>query len=64
MVMPAAMRKLKEPMGSILASYTLMEVNELFASSPFKTFEIKGGFAWMFAWGTKEVMMGSAEEGT
>jgi ubiquinone/menaquinone biosynthesis C-methylase UbiE len=63
-VMPAAMRKLKEPMGSILASYTLMEVNELFASSPFKTFKIKGGFAWMFAWGTKEVMIGSAEEGT
>ena len=53
-VMPAAMRKLNEPMGSILASYTPMEVNELFVRSPFKTFIIKDGFAWMFVWGKKE----------
>jgi len=53
-VMPAAMRKLNEPLGSILASYTPMEVNELFARSPFKTFIIKDGFAWMFVWGRKE----------
>ena len=53
-VMPAAMRKLNEPLGSMLASYTLMEVNELFARSPFKTFKIKSGFAWMFIWAKKE----------
>jgi ubiquinone/menaquinone biosynthesis C-methylase UbiE len=53
-VMPAAMRKLNEPMGSILASYTPMEVIELFARSPFIKFKIKGGFAWMFVWGKKE----------
>lgn len=53
-VMPAAMRKLNEPLGSILASYTPMEVNELFARSTFKTFIIKDGFAWMFVWGRKE----------
>jgi ubiquinone/menaquinone biosynthesis C-methylase UbiE len=53
-VMPAAMQKLNEPMGSILASYSPMEVNELFARSPFKTFNIKGGFAWMFVWAKKE----------
>ena len=53
-VMPAAMRKLNEPQGSILASYTRMEANELFARSPFITFKIKGGIAWMFVWGEKE----------
>ncbi len=53
-VMPAAMRKLNEPMGSVLAGYAPMEVAELFARSPFKTSMIKDGLAWMFVWGRKE----------
>ena len=53
-IMPAAMHKLNEPMRSILASYTPIEVSEMFARSPFKTFKIKGRFAWMFVWAKKE----------
>jgi hypothetical protein len=53
-VLPAAMRKINEPLGSVLASYTPMEVNEMLARSQFKRFIIKDGFAWMFVWGRKE----------
>ena len=53
-VMPAAMRKINEPLGSVLASYTPMEIKELFARSPFKECSVHSGPAWMFVWGKKE----------
>lgn len=53
-VMPAAMRKINEPLGSVLASYTPMEVKKFFARSPFKEYKVHGGPAWMIIWGRKE----------
>jgi ubiquinone/menaquinone biosynthesis C-methylase UbiE len=53
-VMPAAMRKINEPLGSVLASYTPLEIKELFARSPFKEYKVHGGPAWMIIWGWKE----------
>ncbi len=53
-VMPTAMRKTNEPLGSVLASYTPMEVKEFFARSPFKEYKVHGGPAWMIIWGRKE----------
>ena len=53
-VMPAAMRKINEPMGSVLASYTPVEVKEFFARSPFKEYKVHGGPAWIIIWGKKE----------
>jgi ubiquinone/menaquinone biosynthesis C-methylase UbiE len=53
-VMPAAMRKINEPLGSVLASYTPLEIKELFARSPFKEYKVHGGPAWMIIWGRKE----------
>jgi ubiquinone/menaquinone biosynthesis C-methylase UbiE len=53
-VMPAAMRKINEPLGSVLASYTPLEVKEFFARSPFKEYNVHGGPAWMIIWGRKE----------
>jgi ubiquinone/menaquinone biosynthesis C-methylase UbiE len=53
-VMPAAMRKINEPLGSVLASYTPMEVKKFFARSPFKEYKVQGGPAWLIIWGRKE----------
>jgi len=53
-VMPAAMRKINEPLGSVLASYTPIEVKEFFARSPFKEYKVHGGPAWMIIWGRKK----------
>jgi ubiquinone/menaquinone biosynthesis C-methylase UbiE len=53
-VMPAAMRKINEPLGSVQASYTPLEIKELFARSPFTEYKVHGGPAWMIIWGRKE----------
>jgi ubiquinone/menaquinone biosynthesis C-methylase UbiE len=53
-VMPTAMRKINEPLGSVLASFTPMEVKEFFARSPFKEYKVRGGPAWMIIWGRKD----------
>jgi ubiquinone/menaquinone biosynthesis C-methylase UbiE len=53
-VMPAAMRKINEPLGSVLASFTLMEIKKLYAQSPFKAYKVHGGLGWMIIWGRKE----------
>ncbi len=53
-VMPAAMRRINEPLGSVLASYTPEEIQDFFARSPFKKYKVLGGPAWMIIWGRKE----------
>jgi len=53
-VMPAAMRKINEPLGSVLASYTPKEIQDFFARSPFKEYKVHGGPAWIIIWGRKE----------
>jgi ubiquinone/menaquinone biosynthesis C-methylase UbiE len=53
-VMPAAMRRINEPLGSVLASYTPEEIQDFFARSPFKEYKAHGGPAWMIIWGRKE----------
>lgn len=52
-VVPRALRRAGEPLGSLKASYTLAEVEDLFQQSPFQRGEIDGGIAWLFAWGEK-----------
>ncbi len=53
-VMPSAMREIREPLGSVLASYTPIEIKELFSRSPFKECQVHGGAGWMFVWAKKE----------
>jgi ubiquinone/menaquinone biosynthesis C-methylase UbiE len=48
-VVPAAVRRADEPGGSILASYTPNEIEELFARSPFGECSVSGRTAWFFA---------------
>ena len=50
-VVPPALRRVNEPVGSALASYTPTEAEALFHGASFRELEIKPGFAWMFIWG-------------
>ena len=52
-VMPGALRQIKEPLGSILASYTPDETSNILSQSIFKKWEVKPGFGWLFLWGQK-----------
>ena len=52
-VLPAGLRRVNEPLGSLLSSYTLAELQGLFARPPFKEWKIEGGTAWVFAWARK-----------
>ncbi|MBN2379394.1 methyltransferase domain-containing protein [candidate division WOR-3 bacterium] len=53
LVMPRVFRRIAEPLGSLLASYTPREVEFILEGTPFREFEIKKGFFWLFAWGRK-----------
>lgn len=48
-----ALKRINEPLGSILASYTLPEVSELVSEVPFTRATLKGGIGWLFLWGQK-----------
>jgi len=52
-VVPSEIRRVNEPLGSVLSSYTLTELEGLLAGSPFKEWEIEGGLAWMSVWARK-----------
>jgi ubiquinone/menaquinone biosynthesis C-methylase UbiE len=49
-VVPTALRRVNEPLGSLLSSYTLDELKDLLARSPFNEWVVEGGAGWMFAW--------------
>jgi len=52
-VVPAALRRVKEPLGSLQSSYSVAEVKGLLAKSPFKEHRIDGGAGWVFIWARK-----------
>jgi ubiquinone/menaquinone biosynthesis C-methylase UbiE len=47
-VVPKPLKKIKEPIGSLQAGYTPIEIKEFLSDSPFKNEEIEFYFAWMF----------------
>jgi ubiquinone/menaquinone biosynthesis C-methylase UbiE len=47
-VVPKALKQIKEPIGSLMAAYTENEVSQMIEQSPFKTAEITPYLAWMF----------------
>jgi len=59
-VVPGALRRIHEPLGSLLSSYTVTEVENLFAQSPFHEWKVEGGPAWFFAWARKRLPAPSA----
>jgi ubiquinone/menaquinone biosynthesis C-methylase UbiE len=52
-VVPVALRRVDEPLGSLQSSYTLDEVKDLFSRSPFNEWRVEGGPGWVFAWAGK-----------
>lgn len=52
-VVPAGLRRINEPLGSLLSSYTLSELERLLAHSPFNEWRIEEGAGWLFAWTRK-----------
>ena len=52
-VVPPALRRAGEPLGSLLSSYTVGEVRRLFAGLPFGQYEVDGRAAWAFTWARK-----------
>jgi ubiquinone/menaquinone biosynthesis C-methylase UbiE len=52
-VVPGALRRANEPLGSLLSSYTLVELDGLFRRLPFKEYRVEGGVGWAFVWAAK-----------
>lgn len=48
-----ALRRINEPMNSLLASYTPSELESLMSETPFAKRSIKGGMGWQFLWSQK-----------
>jgi len=52
-VVPAALRRAGEPVGSVLSSHTPRETDAYFSRSQFEQWRVRGGIGWMFVWGQK-----------
>ncbi|MGD2253330.1 MAG: class I SAM-dependent methyltransferase [Anaerolineales bacterium] len=50
LVVPKALRRANEPLGSLLSSYTLPELDGMLARSPFKESRLMGSAGWMYGW--------------
>jgi ubiquinone/menaquinone biosynthesis C-methylase UbiE len=55
-VVPDGLRRVNEPLGSLLSSYTLAELQGLFGRSSFAEWKIEGGAGWVFVWASKRSM--------
>jgi ubiquinone/menaquinone biosynthesis C-methylase UbiE len=49
-----ALRRINEPMGSQIASYTKKELEEIMKKTTFNDYEIEGKFGWTYIWAKKE----------
>lgn len=49
-----AIRRINEPTGSLLASYTSEEVEEIMAKTSFSDYKIEGRLGWIYIWGKKK----------
>jgi ubiquinone/menaquinone biosynthesis C-methylase UbiE len=48
-----ALKRINEPLGSVLASYTPSELVSFLSRTPFSRISLKGGVGWFFLWGQK-----------
>jgi ubiquinone/menaquinone biosynthesis C-methylase UbiE len=48
-----ALRRINEPTGSLFASYTLKETEEMMKKTHFSSFNIEGKLGWMYIWAQK-----------
>jgi ubiquinone/menaquinone biosynthesis C-methylase UbiE len=49
-----AIRKINEPMGSLLASYTKKEIEEMMKKTPFNDYKVEGKLGWMYLYTKKQ----------
>ncbi len=49
-------RKINEPKGSLLASYTSQEIEEMMSKTNFKDYKIEGKLGWIYLWGKKDLV--------
>jgi ubiquinone/menaquinone biosynthesis C-methylase UbiE len=47
-VVPGALRRAREPLGSMFSSYTPAEMAGILRETPFKEWKVEGGAGWMF----------------
>jgi ubiquinone/menaquinone biosynthesis C-methylase UbiE len=52
-VVPFALRNINEPLGSLLASYSVSELKDLLRQTAFREWRIAEGTAWVYAWARK-----------
>ena len=52
-IVPRALRKIREPLGSLRAAYTVDEARGLLAETPFEDLRVERDFIWMFLAGRK-----------
>ncbi len=52
-IVPRALRKIREPLGSLRAAYTVDEARGLLAETPFEDLRVERGLFWMFLSGRK-----------
>ncbi|MHA2408104.1 MAG: class I SAM-dependent methyltransferase [Candidatus Ranarchaeia archaeon] len=48
-----AMKRINEPTGSMLASYTIEEIKEIMSKTNFADWTIEGKIGWVYIWGRK-----------
>jgi ubiquinone/menaquinone biosynthesis C-methylase UbiE len=46
-----ALRRINEPIGSLLASYTSHEIREIMLKTDFSDWKIEGKLGWIYVWG-------------
>jgi ubiquinone/menaquinone biosynthesis C-methylase UbiE len=49
----AVLTKINEPMGSLLASYTKKEIEEMMKKTPFNDYKVEGKLGWIYLYGKK-----------
>jgi ubiquinone/menaquinone biosynthesis C-methylase UbiE len=49
-----AIRRINEPTGSLLASYTSEEIEKIMKKTSFSDYKIEGKLGWMYIWGKKK----------
>jgi ubiquinone/menaquinone biosynthesis C-methylase UbiE len=52
-IVPRALREIREPLGSLQAAYTVAEARGLLAETTFEDFRVERGLFWMFLSGRK-----------
>lgn len=53
-IVPRALRKVNEPLGSLLAAYSVTEMEEIMKKTPFREYKVIGGVGWAYVWAGKK----------